>query len=232
MKNTSNKLSNIGITCLILTLVFPKPFQSDITLPLTISETIVKVEPYLSFANVNETFTINITVVNVQNLYGIDITLNWNASILRPISIDLRLGVNESRKDGVLYEPIFIAKNETILEEGKYLLVATSCDHAPPYNGTGNIVRITFKVIAIGNSTLSLNTKLADWPPPDREPRISQPIEHKTIDGYFIISEFPQHIILLAFIILLTLSITLYRKFHELYSIPNRNERKTHFIFH
>jgi hypothetical protein len=212
MKNTSNKSLNIGLTCFILTLIFPKLFLPNITLPLTISETIVKVEPYISSANINETFTINITVVNVQNLYGIDITLNWNASILRPLSIDLRLGINESRKDGVLYEPIFIAKNETIPEEGKYLLVATSCDHAPPFNGTGNIVKMTFKVIAAGNCTLSLNTKLADWPPPDREPRISWPIEHKTIDGYFMIPEFPQHIILLAFIILLTLSIILYRK--------------------
>ena len=53
------------------------------------------------------------------------------------------------------------------------------------------IVTITFNVTSIGDSKLDLETQLYDYPPPDREPRISWPIEHQTIDGSFnIIPEF------------------------------------------
>jgi hypothetical protein len=169
------------------------------------NETVVKVLPQYSYADVGEEFTVNITVINVQNLYGVEITLQWNASVLRVLRIDLRLGINESYQDGVLYNPIFIAKNETLQTEGKYLLAATSYNPAPPYNGTGNIVKITFIVLAVGNCTLDLSSKLIDWPPPDREPRIPWPIKHTTVDGHFIIiPEFPNKIIVIVFIILLT----------------------------
>lgn len=148
------------------------------------AETIVEVEPYASTAQVGGSFTVNITLADVQNLYGVEVILHWNASILQVVAVDVRLGF-ESHSDGVLHEPIFTAKNETIQEEGKYLLASTSTAPAPPFNGSGNIVRITFNVTNVGDSRLNLETKLYDWPPPDREPRISRPIEHTTIDGFF-----------------------------------------------
>ena len=45
-------------------------------------ETVVRVEPYSSSTYVGETFTINLTVIGVQNLYGVEVTLCWNASVL------------------------------------------------------------------------------------------------------------------------------------------------------
>ena len=148
------------------------------------TETTVRVEPYANTACVGGFFTVNVTLAAVQNLYGVEVTIRWNASILQVVAVNLRLGV-ESYSDGVLHEPIFIAENETIQEEGKYLLAGTSTAPAPPFNGSGNIVRITFKVTNMGDSKLDLETKLSDWPPPEREPRISWPIEHTTIDGFF-----------------------------------------------
>ena len=148
----------------------------------TSPDTLVKVEPYASIAQVGETFTINITLTDVQNLYGVDVTLRWNTSILQVVDVDVRLG----EEDGVLYKTIFIAENETIQEEGKYHLAGTSTEPAEPFSGSGNIVRITFIVTNVGGCKLDLEaTKLADWPPPDRDPRISQPIAHTTIDGFF-----------------------------------------------
>lgn len=147
-------------------------------------ETTVRVEPYASTARVGEFFTVNVTVADVQNLYGLEITLRWDSSILQISTVDVRLGV-ESYPDGVLHEPIFIAENETGQKEGEYWLSGTSMDPAPPFNGSGNIVRITFKVINMGDSKLDLESKLSDWPPPDRDPRISWSIEHATIDGFF-----------------------------------------------
>ena len=196
-----------AILFLFVSLTLLIPFLSQIVAIQTSSEPVVKIEPYTSYANVGERFAINITVDNIQNLYGIEITLAWNASILHVVSVDLRLGA-ESHPDGVLHEPpsVFIAKNNVTQERGEYLLAATSVAPAPCFNGTGNIARITFDVVSHGDSKLNLETQLYDYPPPDREPRISLPIEHITIDGFFeIIPEFPITTMLLVLFMISTI---------------------------
>jgi len=177
------------------------------------SQTVVKVEPYISTANVTETFTVSITVYEVENLYGIEATLCWDDSVLHVLNIDVRLG----QSDGVLCNPFLIAMNST--QKGKFILAATSYAPSPSFSGNGNIVRITFEVINSNDSRLDLETKLYDYPPPDREPRISYPIDHVTIDGLFeIIPEFQNTIILLLFMIstiaTLVLSKRILRKSH------------------
>lgn len=144
-------------------------------------DTIVKVEPYANTAHSGGTFTINVTLTDVHSLYGLEVGLHWNASVLKIVGVDVRIGV-ESHPDGVLHEPIFMAQNETIQEEGKYLLVGTSTAPANPYSGHGNIVRITFKVTNTGNTKLRLETKLADRPSPGR---VASPIVHTAINGVF-----------------------------------------------
>ena len=172
-------------------------------------ETVVSVEPYSSNANTGETFTINITVADVQNLYGIEATLHWNESILQVVNVDLRLGV-ESYPDGVLHESLYIAENDTIQEQGIYSLGATSLAPAPSFNGTGNIVRITFTVISPGDCNLDLQTELWDRPPPNQ---VSMPIEHTTIGGIFsVIPEFPNILIWPLFIILTIFVVVLRKK--------------------
>lgn len=150
------------------------------------SETLVKVEPYESIACAGETFTVNITLTDVQNLFGLEVTLNWDASILQIVGIDVRLGV-ESHPDGILHEisetaPILIYRNDTIQEQGKYILASSSSSPAPSFNGSGNIVRITFNVTNVGSCKLNLETKLANKP---QIGGVSSPIAHTTIDGFF-----------------------------------------------
>jgi hypothetical protein len=183
------------------------PFIIQVAVVQATPETIVKVEPSVSSADVGEIFTIKIMVLDVQNLYGVEVNLYWNSSILEPVNIDIRL--NET--DGVLYNPIYTAENST--QKGKYILVATSMNPAPPFNGSGNIVKVTFNVTNSGNSILHLETQLYDYPPPDREPRISFPIEHTTIDGSFsVIPEFPSIIIPLLFMVLTIFAVILSKK--------------------
>jgi len=194
---------------LFLASILLVPFLIQMAVVEATPETVVKVEPCASSANVGENFTINITVLDVQNLYGLEVNLYWNASILQLVNVDIRLGV-ESHPDGVLHESFF---NITQEGEGKYVLAATSISPAPSFNGGGNIVRFTFNVTNSGNSKLDLETQLYDYPPPDREPRVSLPIEHTTIDGFFeIIPEFPNIIILLLFMVLTIFAITFSKK--------------------
>lgn len=175
-------------------------------------ETIVRVTPDKSIAEVGETFTVSITIADVQNLYGLEIKLNWSSSILELVDVDVRLG-SESHDDGVLHNPVELVFNETTQEQGKYMLVATSTTPAPSFNGSGNIVKMTFSVASDGNSALNLQSKLSDKPPPDG---VSSPIPHSIQNGYF--GETPESplwfymIVIVVISAVLAVSILYYRK--------------------
>jgi hypothetical protein len=175
--------------------------------------TVVQVVPEVSSAGVGQSFTINITVLDVQNLYGVEATVNWSSSVLKPVSIDVRLGYT----DGALCNSSStslpsIAENSTV--DGQYVVAATSTAPAPPFNGTGNIVRITFEVISSGSSTIGLESLLADYPPPDRDPPYSMPIQHTTIGGSFttLVPEIPSSAVFLVFAILTALMLPLSKR--------------------
>jgi len=172
------------------------------------STTIVKVDPLSTSANLGETFTVSVVIENVQNLYGLEVDLRWNTSVLKVINVDVRLGV-ESHPDGVLHEDFF---NLTESKDGEYFIAATSYGLAPPFYGSGTIFRITFNVTKAGSSKLDLETQLYDYPPPNRDPRISFPIDHTTMDGFFdAIPEFSNLILLILFMSFM-LFVTLFKR--------------------
>lgn len=170
-------------------------------------EAVVEVLPSSNSAQVGQTFTVNVTIVDVQNLYGVEATVNWNSSILQLANFDIRFG----EADGVLYNP-FSPINSS--QEGKLSVASTSVPPALPFNGSGNIVRITFNVTNSGNSSIGLESQLYDYPPPDREPRVSMPIEHSTVGGQFstTVVEIPDSVVLLAFTVLTVSALVLSKK--------------------
>jgi len=142
-------------------------------------ETVVKVEPYQSTAEVGQTFTVNISITDAQNLFGLEVTLDWDPSILQLVNTDVQLGV-ESYPSGVLHEPIYKNKTEG---EGKFMLYATSMYRdTTSFNGSGTIVRITFNVTKIGSCNLNLNAKLYNKPPIGE---VASSIPHSTQSGVF-----------------------------------------------
>jgi len=163
--------------------------------------TVVIVEPNSRSAVVGETFCVNVTVVDVQNLYGLEAILSWDSTVLTLVNTEVQLG----QDGGVLNAPIYIADNST--QGSRYIVSATSTSPAPSFNGTGNIVRMNFSVVGTGVCKLDLQTQLYDYPPPDRDPRLSLPIAHEDVDGFFqgVIPEFPSYLFFVA-IAMLTLS--------------------------
>jgi hypothetical protein len=152
-----------------------------------------------------ETFTVNITVSNVQNLYGVDVALSWNASVLQVLNVDLRLGV-ESHPDGVLHEilpdtEIDVVENDVSAEAGTYHIAATSVNPAPSFSGSGNIAVLTFNVTKLGQTGLTLETELADYPASGETANL---IEHTNNAGAIsVIPEFPA---LITFVLILALA--------------------------
>jgi hypothetical protein len=196
-------------TLIILTFIYLIP----ISITQTSTETVVKVDPSIISVVIGEKFTVNITVIDVQNLYGVEATVCWNASLLQLINVDIRLGVS-SHPDGVLYEPFLNITQENV---GEFIIGATSYTPAPSFNGSGNIMSMTFRVINVGESIIDLETKLYDYPPPDREPRESMPIPHTTIDGTInaIIPEIFSTTTFIILLILLTIILIVLRRAQE-----------------
>jgi len=165
----------IKLICVFFVIAASLGVSSSDALP----NTVVRVEPSASSVAVGGVFSMNVMVADVENLYGLEIILTWNSSVLRLINVELWLG----QYGGVLNNPIYIVENSS--QQNKYALSATSVPSASPFNGTGNIVCMNFSVASVGTCTLDLQTQLYDYPPLDRDPRLSFPIPHTDIDGSF-----------------------------------------------
>lgn len=174
------------------------------------SGTVISVSPQVSTGNVGETFTINITVSNVQNLYGVDVTLDWNTSILQVVTATNLLGV-ESHPGGVLHDSVDITEDSASQEIGEYHLVATSVNPADSFNGSGAIATITFNVTKVGRSDLILLSELADHPLPEE---VSTFIDHTDVGGSFdaVIPEFPSVFAVATLVVIVTIGLLFSKK--------------------
>lgn len=185
--------------------------------------TIAKVEPDTISAELGQVFTVNITIMDVLNLYGIEANLFWDPKALVAINVDVCV----AEPDGILYAPIFLVADNLTQEQGRYLLAATSVAPAPSFNGTGNIVRITFNVSSLANSKLELETELYDYPPPERWPRLSLPIEHTVLDGSFAaIPEFTNLHVLILYLVTVTMCCVLVQRVRKHVSSASINQTR------
>jgi hypothetical protein len=138
------------------------------------SGTVVRAEASASQPHVGDTLTVQIIISNVQNLYGVDVELSWNAAVLQEISAQSLLGV-ESHSGGVLHEsssaPIYFVEDNASQALGEYNLVATSQAPAPAFSGSGTMATLKFSVIGTGSAGLALSssssseTELSDYNP-------------------------------------------------------------------
>jgi hypothetical protein len=113
------------------------------------------------------TLNVVIKISNVQNLFGVDVTINWNPAVLSVISATSQLGV-ESHIGGVLHEtsnyPIEVVDDNSKQSTGQYHLLATSTGSASPFSGSGTIATLTFRVTNPGSTGLALTSELSDHP--------------------------------------------------------------------
>lgn len=145
----------------------------------------------------------------MQNLYALDVTLNWNTSALQFLNADPRLGV-ESYPDGVLHGNIYVVENNASQDLGEYDLVATSQGQVPWFNGAGNIATITFQVTGVGQSELSLTTELSDG-----NPSGANFIAHSDVNGTVnssVIPEFPGLFAIALLLVFATVAVVVLKK--------------------
>jgi hypothetical protein len=141
---------------------------------------VAKVEPQTVSAGLFQTFNVSIVVADVQRLYGLEITLNWDPTILRVVKAEHRIGV-EDYPGGILHKPVMVVRDNVSQDHGLYLVAAACLNPAGSFNGTGTVAQITFNVTSLGTCELLLEAEL----PSDAWQGQSQPIDHQTINGFF-----------------------------------------------
>jgi hypothetical protein len=131
------------------------------------SNTVVRAVASSSQPRIGDTLTVNITISNVQNLFGVDVTLSWNTTVLSVTNAKSLLGV-ETHPEGVLHESgsdtLLVAEDAASQETGQYTLTATSVGSASAFSGNGIIATVTFNVTGTGPTGLSVESELSDKP--------------------------------------------------------------------
>ena len=134
------------------------------------SEATLYIAPPRSFAEVNNEFSMNVSIANVTDLYGWEFKIRWNSTLLEAINIT----EGDFLKD---YSETFFVID--INNTAGYLIAAcTLLGGIPGVNGSGTLATIRYFVETSGECILDLyDTKLVN--------STEQSIEHVTNDGYF-----------------------------------------------
>lgn len=184
------------------------------------SNPVLSVIPKQTSVQVGKTVVINITLSDVENLYGLDLTLDFNNSVVQLVSAKPD-GSNPgsaagflgtaSIPGGVLYgSPLIndanaidsgcLYYNTSLSTVNEYHLFATSVNPASSFNGSGTIASLTFKVLTSGHSDLSLNSTLADHPDPGET--TSEAISHTDVSGSVDVGQVPEFSLITALAVL------------------------------
>ena len=148
--------------------VLPKTEASDTLTKICIS-------PRYILSSTNETFTINVTLINAYLITTYEVRVSWNPSVLEVI------GYKEGpfpNKGGTVQSFFNFKYNNTA---GTFYAAGGPYSSNPDewMTGNGTLFEVTFNVTDIGATPLTIYySKLATGTPPS-------PVAHNVVDGYF-----------------------------------------------
>ncbi|UCD96693.1 MAG: hypothetical protein JSV35_01170 [Candidatus Bathyarchaeota archaeon] len=153
--------------------------QPTPTQDIPLQDTILAVEPNFISEPIGTTFTVNITLTDVEDLFGLAIEFEWDPVVLGYVDHLAHIPVDDY-PDGVLNGGILWLKDDANDVTGFYELGCSSFDFPTPpsFNGSGIVFDMTFEVLAEGIS--GLDFVLHDLPNSN-----AQPIPHQLINGTF-----------------------------------------------
>ena len=184
------------------------------TTSVNAQETIVYIDPpSLLIPQVGETFSINVSIGDVTNLFGYDFILWYNTTMMDALSVEWSAGHFLTP----ILKPTNIFKVKTIEDNfnettGAVRVVATLIGDEPPKNGSGVLVTITFNTTTTdGPSPLKLYWPGFVYPVKLSDPN-GNPIPSNATDGEVtVIPEFSS-LSLIFLLIIATLTIVLLKR--------------------
>ena len=123
---------------------------------------VVRVHPELSQIALNQTASVAVEVVDVIEVYGIDITMTFDPAILEVVDADPNLeGVQLAL--GEFLDPGFVIINQADNEAGVLRLAMAQLHPSTPKSGTGNLIVINFlgKTLSDGTDLDLVSVKMA-----------------------------------------------------------------------
>jgi len=146
---------------------FPVSVQQEPT-------TTLYVDPQIGTANVNQTYTVTVWLLDVTDLYGLDVRFAWGSAVLQyNITYFHTMG---EWGDAVLWDPIILTERLDATG-GTYQATAVSRS-GTPFTGTGVVFHMEFTVRQTGETPLYFTyTALSNPQGGD--------IPHQAQDGYF-----------------------------------------------
>jgi len=149
------------------------------------STAIVYVDPQNTTKDIDETFTVDIVVADVENLYGVYIRFQWDPTILEYTDHTTKIPV-ETYPDGILHQPGIMIMNNADPAAGTYEVAYACMDPAPAFNGTGTVFNMTFRVIKAGGCALEFpKDPRTGLPLIMLSNKAGWPISYTWQDGYF-----------------------------------------------
>jgi LysM repeat protein len=114
-------------------------------------------QPIAQELNVGDLGNIQIMIDNVTNLYGVDIRLQFDSTIIQIQDADpTKEGVQIQQ--GTFPFPDFVGDNSVDNSTGDIKYIVLQTEPTPPANGNGLIATITFQTIALGQTNVTLSS--------------------------------------------------------------------------
>lgn len=138
-------------------------------------ETTLYVDPTETKVNFGKSFTININIENVVDLFSYETKLGFNKTILEPITIEEGPFIKDQTTSpiGTFFLPI-------IKEDYVYVACVTQGNY-PGVSGSGTLFTVTFNTSDTGESNLPLYDSIL------LNPSVTE-MPHKTIDGTVLVT--------------------------------------------
>jgi len=120
------------------------------------SGTTLYVDPAVSTMTTDESFTVNVNIENVVDLFSYETKLSYDSSILEPVTI----------QEGPFIKDQTTSPSGTfflsIIEDGFVHVACLTMGNYPGVSGSGNLFNVTFNVVRAGTSLLHLYDSILD----------------------------------------------------------------------
>jgi hypothetical protein len=155
--------------------------------------TTVKVDPAFTeyYARATGTqFIVAVKIIDVTDLYGFDLKLRWNTTVLDYVSHSVHVP-RDTYVDGVLWNPVIPVADQVNATAGTYEIAYASLAPAPTFTGSGTVFTMTFEikyqpVQPEPDANVTLELYLTDLSAP-----LGVPIDHTAESGTIILHSLP-----------------------------------------
>lgn len=161
--SAATKLSMLSLLLVLLVAGYAVFGSAAIAAPSLQGETTVSIQPATQTINVGDTTTVDVQIANVSDLFGVDLRLSFDPSIVKVVDSN-PLVPGDQVEPGAFLDISggkgFVVENSADNAAGTISYAATLLSPASPVSGSGPLIRITFEGVSEGESAITLESVL------------------------------------------------------------------------